>query len=57
MLDGFVYKLLDWTESTCKRIREHLINKSLPNPCKSASEWRKDYEKWKKSSINNNDSD
>jgi hypothetical protein len=57
MLEGFVYKLLDKVESTCKRVREHLINKSLPNPCKSAKEWRNDYEKWKKSRINNNDTD
>ena len=34
--------------------------RSLPNPCKSAREWRKDYDKWKKTNktgINSNDSD
>jgi len=25
-----------------------MIERSMPNPCKSAKEWRKDYEKWKK---------
>ena len=28
-----------------------MIEKSLPNPCKSASEWRNDYEKWKENST------
>ena len=51
MFDVLIYRILDKVETTCKKIREYMIKKSLPNPCKSASEWRKDYEKWKKNST------
>ena len=60
MLDGFIYRLLDRTISLCEKIREKMIMRSLPNPCKTAREWRKDYDKWKKTNktgINSNDSD
>ena len=51
MFDVLIYRILDKVETTCKKIREYMINKSLPSPCKSASEWRKDYEKWKENST------
>ena len=51
MFDGLIYTILEKVENTCKKVRKYMIEMSLPNPCKSASEWRKDYEKWKKSKI------
>ena len=51
MLDGIIYTILNWVDRTSQRIRKYMIEKSLPNPCKSASQWRKDYEKWKKNST------
>tara|TARA_B100001564_G_scaffold165447_1_gene139107 strand:- start:112 stop:285 length:174 start_codon:yes stop_codon:yes gene_type:complete len=51
MFDVLIYRILDRVETTCKKIREWLINRSLPSPAKSADEWRKDYEKWKKNST------
>ena len=51
MFDDLIYRNLDKVEDTCKKIREWLINRSLPSPAKSASEWRKDYETWKKNST------
>jgi len=51
MLDGIIYTILNWVDRTSQRIRKYMIEKSLPNPCKSASEWRKDYEKWKENST------
>ena len=51
MFDVLIYRILDKVETTCGKIREWLINRQLPNPCKSASEWRKDYEKWKDNST------
>jgi hypothetical protein len=51
MLDGLIYRLLNSIQSTCEKIREYMIQRSLPKPCKSASEWAKDYEKWKKNNT------
>ena len=51
MFDVLIYRILDKVETTCSKLKEWLKNRSLPNPCKSASEWRKDYEKWKKNST------
>ena len=51
MFDVILFRILDKVENTCKKTREWLINRSLPNPAKSADEWRKDYEKWKKNST------
>jgi len=51
MLDGIVYTILNWVDNTSHKIRKYMIDKSLPNPCKSAKQWRKDYEKWKKNST------
>ena len=51
MFYGLIYTILEKVENTCKKIRKYMIEKSLPNPCKSASEWRKDYEKWKDNST------
>ena len=51
MFDGLIYTILEKVENTCKKVRKYMIEKSLPNPCKSASEWRKDYEKWKQNST------
>jgi len=48
MLDGIIYSILNWVDTTSAKVRKYMIEKSLPNPCKSASEWRKDYDKWKK---------
>jgi len=38
MFDGFIYKLLDSIVNTCEKIREWLIQRSLPKGT-SASEW------------------
>ena len=54
MFDVLIYRILDKVETTCKKIREWLINRSLPSPAKSASEWRKDYESGRKTLLNNN---
>ena len=51
MLYGIIYTILNWDDRTSQRIRKYMVEKSLPNPCKSASEWRKDYEKWKENST------
>ena len=48
MLDGFIYRLLNKIVFTCEKLREKMIERSMPNPCESAKAWRKDYEKWKK---------
>ena len=48
MFDGIIYSLLNWVDKTSARIREYMINRSLPKPCRSASEWAKDHKKWKK---------
>ena len=37
MLDGIIYTILNWVDRTSQRIRKYMIEKSLPNPCKSAS--------------------
>jgi len=47
MFDGIIYSLLNWVDRTSAKIREYMINKSLPKPCRSASEWAKDHKKWK----------
>jgi len=51
MLDGIIYTILNWVDTTSAKVRQYMINKSLPNPCKSAAEWRKDYDKWKKNNT------
>tara|TARA_Y100000004_G_scaffold91359_1_gene102383 strand:- start:364 stop:564 length:201 start_codon:yes stop_codon:yes gene_type:complete len=38
MFDGFIYKLLDSIVNTCEKIREWMIQRSLPKGM-SASEW------------------
>lgn len=48
MFDGIIYSLLNWVDKTSARIREYMINRSLPKPCRSASEWAKDHKKWTK---------
>ena len=48
MFDRIIYSLLNWIDDTSKKIREHLKNRSLPKPCRSAKEWAEDHKKWKK---------
>jgi hypothetical protein len=57
MFDGLLFKILYKVENTCEGLREWLIKRSLPNPCKSANEWVDSYKKWKKSRINKNDTE
>ena len=51
MLDGLIYRLLNSIVSTCEKLKEKMIQRSLPSPAKSASEWQKDYAKWKKNNT------
>ena len=51
MLDGLIYRLLNSITSTCEKLKEKMIQRSLPSPAKSASDWAKDYEKWKKNNT------
>ena len=51
MFNVFIYRILDRVETTCEKVREWSIKRDLPNPCKSARDWRKDYEKWKKNNT------
>ena len=48
MLDGIIYTILDWVMILVKSPRKYMIEKSLPNPCKSAVNGEKDFEKHKK---------
>ena len=57
MFDGFIYRLLDTIVSTCEKIREWMINRSLPKGGRSPKDWAKDYKQWKKTRINNNDTE
>ena len=57
MFDGLLFKILYKVENTCEGLREWLIKRSLPNPCKSTNEWVDNYKKWKKSRINKNDTE
>jgi hypothetical protein len=57
MFDGLLFKILYKVENTCEGLREWLIKRSLPNPCKSANAWVDNYKKWKKSRINKNDTE
>ena len=57
MFDGLLFKILYKVENTCERLRKWLIERSLPNPCKSANAWVDSYKKWKKSRINKNDTE
>ena len=57
MFDGLIFKILDKIISTCEKIREYMIERSLPKPCRSARDWAKDFEKHKKTLINKNDTE
>ena len=57
MFDGLIYRILDNIVTTCESLKEHINNRSLPSPCRSAKEWAKDHKKWKQSRINNNDTE
>ena len=57
MFDGFIYRLLDTIVSTCEKIREWMINRSLPKGGRSPKDWAKDYKQWKKTRINKNDTE
>ena len=57
MFDGIIYSLLNWVDRTSAKIREYMINRSLPKPCRSARDWAKDFEKHKKTLINKNDTE
>ena len=43
MFDGFIYRLLDSIVNTCEKIRERMIQRSLPKGM-SANEWAKQRE-------------
>jgi hypothetical protein len=51
MFDSIIYRLLDKIVTTCERLKKFIQDRSLPNPCRTAKEWRKDYDKWKKNSY------
>jgi len=40
MLDGFIYRFLDWLSAKIEKTREYLIRRSLPKG-ESAKEWAK----------------